>query len=204
MKTQYFAAATLDGFIADENHSLDWLFRCGDGPPGEYDRFIAGVGALAMGASTYDWILKHLLAPGADKTHPWPYAAPTWVFTSRQWTTPPGADVRFVRGDVRPVHALMAAAAQGRNVWIVGGGELAGQFHDAGLLDELIVGVASVTLGKGKPLLPRRIDSPPMRLVSAVATGTGFATLTYEVPAQERANDARPEEGATTVPGEDP
>ncbi len=204
MKTQYFTAATLDGFIADEHHSLDWLFRCGDGPPGEYHRFIAGVGALAMGASTYGWMLTHLIAPGADKEQPWPYAVPTWVFTSREWMTPPGADVRFVRGDVRPVHALMATAAMGRNVWIVGGGELAGQFHDAGLLDELIVGVASVTLGKGKPLLPRRIDSPPMRLVSAVASGTGFATLTYEVPKQERAPRSRTERGPSADPAEDP
>jgi dihydrofolate reductase len=69
-------------------------------------------------------------------------------------------------------------------VWIVGGGELAGQFHDAGLLDELIVQVGSVTLSAGKPLLPRIITSPPLRLVSAQAVGTGFAELRYEVPRQ--------------------
>jgi dihydrofolate reductase len=65
----------------------------------------------------------------------------------------PGADIRFVRGDVRPVHQAMVVAAAGKNVWIVGGGELAGQFHDQRLLDELFVQVGSVTLGAGKPLL---------------------------------------------------
>ncbi len=76
----------------------------------------------------------------------------------------------------------MVAAAGGRNVWIVGGGELAGQFYDQGLLDELIVQVGSVTLGAGKPLLPRMITNPPLRLVSVSAVGAGFAELRYEVP----------------------
>ncbi len=55
------------------------------------------------------------------------------------------------------VHAEMVAAG-GRNVWIVGGGDLAGQFADLGLLDEVIVWIASVTLGGGAPLLPRRLE----------------------------------------------
>jgi dihydrofolate reductase len=76
----------------------------------------------------------------------------------------------------------MVAAAQGKNVWVVGGGELVGQFYDRGLLDELIVQVGSVTLGSGKPLLPRAIISPPLRLLSAQAMGTGFAELHYAVP----------------------
>jgi dihydrofolate reductase len=52
----------------------------------------------------------------------------------------------------------MVEAAGGRNVWIVGGGDLVGQFADAGLLDEVLVGIAPVTLGGGAPLLPRRIE----------------------------------------------
>ena len=71
-------------------------------------------------------------------------------------------NARFVQGDVRPVHADMRAAAGGRNLWVVGGGDLAGQFHDAGLLDEVIVQIGSVTLGQGKPLFPRRLTQPPL------------------------------------------
>jgi dihydrofolate reductase len=93
-----------------------------------------------------------------------------------------GADIRYVHGDVRPVHRQMVAAAGGKNIWIVGGGELAGQFYDRGLLDELIVQVASVTLGSGAPLLPRAITTPPLRLVSVTAYGETFAELRYEVP----------------------
>jgi dihydrofolate reductase len=76
----------------------------------------------------------------------------------------------------------MAAAAGGKNISIVGGGELAGQFYDRGLLDELFVQVGSVTLGSGKPLLPRAIVNPPLRLISVRAVWTGFAELQYEVP----------------------
>jgi dihydrofolate reductase len=182
MKTQYYTAASLDGFIATLDDSLEWLFPLGDIEGTTYPTFIRHVGALAMGSATYEWMLRHVVGPEARRPQPWPYSQPVWVFSSR--TLPPvgGADIRFARGDVRPVHEEMVAAADGKNVWIVGGGELAGQFYDHGLLDELFVQVGSVTLGAGKPLLPRAITSPPLRLVSVRAVGTGFAELHYEVP----------------------
>jgi dihydrofolate reductase len=180
VKTQYYTASSLDGFIADPHDSLDWLFPLGDVAETSYPAFIREVGALAMGSATYEWMLRHVV--GAERPQPWPYQQPTWVFTSRSLPAVPGADIRFIRGDVRPVHQAMTVAAAGKNVWIVGGGELAGQFYDHGLLDELFVQVGSVTLGAGKPLLPRAITSPPLRLVSVRAVGTGFAELHYEVP----------------------
>ena len=57
---------------------------------------------------------------------------PSWVFSSRELPRVDGPDIRFVSGDVAPVHAEMVEAAGGKNVWLVGGGELVGQFHDAG------------------------------------------------------------------------
>ncbi len=180
MKTQYYTASSLDGFIAGPGDSLEWLFPLGDIEDTSYPQFIRGVGALAMGSATYEWMLRHVV--GAEPPRPWPYEQPTWVFTTRTLPGVPGADIRFVRGDVRPVHDAMRAAAPGRNIWVVGGGDLAGQFYDAGLLDELYVQVGSVTLGAGKPLLPRAITSPPLKLVSVRAVGTGFAELHYQVP----------------------
>jgi dihydrofolate reductase len=181
MKTQYYTASSLDGFIATLDDSLEWLFPLGDIEATSYPAFIRDVGALAMGSATYEWMLRHVVGPEARRREPWPYTQPAWVFTSRRLQTVPGADIRFVRGDVRPVHKEMTAAADGKNVWIVGGGELAGQFYDHGLLDELWLQVGSVTLGAGKPLLPRAITSPPLRLLSARAVGTGFAELHYAV-----------------------
>jgi dihydrofolate reductase len=187
MKVQYYTAASLDGFIATEDDSLEWLFPLGDVNATSYPVFIQEVGALAMGSSTYEWMLRHVVKPGSGKQGAWPYAQPTWVFSSRALEPVPGADLRFVRGDVRPVCEAMKKAAAGRNLWIVGGGELVGQFYDAGLLDEIIVQVGSVTLGRGKSLLPRRImGAAALRLVSVQQFGPGFAELRYEVPARAR------------------
>ena len=159
-RTQYYTATTLDGFIADPDDSLAWLFtraRDEDGPL-DYGAFIAEVGALAMGSTTYEWILDHEFAGKEPAEWKWPYEIPCWVFTHRQLPVVPDAPIEFTSADVAAVHAEMLAAAAGRNVWIVGGGDLAGQFADAGLLDEVLVTIAPVTLGAGAPLLPRRIE----------------------------------------------
>jgi dihydrofolate reductase len=182
MKTQYYTASSLDGFLATEDDSLDWLFPLGDINETGYPAFIEQVGALAMGSSTYLWMLRNAEKVKAEAGAAWPYAQPTWVFSHRQLERFPGADLRFVHGDVRPVHAEMVRAAGAKNVWVVGGGDLAGQFCDAGLLDEVIVQVASVTLGRGKPLFPRRMTSPPWTLESARRIGAGFAELRYSLP----------------------
>jgi dihydrofolate reductase len=184
MKTQYYTASSLDGFIATPDDSLEWLFPLGDINETSYPEFIQEVGALAMGSATYEWMLRHVIKPGSENPGEWPYQQPTWVFSHRGLPDIPGADLRFVQGDVRPVHEQMRAAAKDRNIWLVGGGDLVGQFYDAGLLDEIIVQMGSVTLGAGKPLLPREITSPSLRLLSVRQFGTGFAELRYEVPAR--------------------
>ena len=186
MTTLYYTATSLDGFIATEDDSLDWLFPLGDINDTGYPAFIAQVGALAMGASTYEWMLRHAVKVADPAGSGWPYMQPTWVFTHRPLRAVVGADIRFVQGPVQQPHAAMVEAAGGKNVWIVGGGDLAGQFHDAGLLDEAILQVASVTLGRGKPLFPRRVTSPPWRLLSARHIGPGFAELRYQLPTQDR------------------
>lgn len=190
MKTQYYTATSLDGFIATEDDSLDWLFPLGDINDTGYSSFIANVGALAMGATTYEWMLQHLGMVADEAGSPWPYTQPTWVFTTRSFNRMEGADVHFVRGDVRPVHAEMCAAADSKNIWIVGGGDLAGQFYDAGLLNEIIIQVGSVTLGRGKQLFPRRVTNPSFRLVSVQHIGPGFAELHYEVPPVQKSGTA--------------
>ena len=171
--TQYYTATSLDGFIADADNSLDWLFTRNseaDGPL-NYREFIHGVGAVAMGSTTYEWILAHEAADDAPSEHApseevpddaqsewtWPPKVPCWVFTHRDLPAP-DAPIQFTSVDIAAVHEDMVAAAGDRNVWVVGGGDLAGQFAEAGLLDEVIVSIAPVTLGAGAPLLPRRIE----------------------------------------------
>ncbi len=173
--TTFHTATTLDGFLADPDDSLDWLLRQPQGDDGGsgFDAFLAGVGAIVMGSTTYEWVVRHLDASGDG----WPYRVPSWVMTTRDLPVVPGADVRFASGDVRGVHAQMLEAAGGRTLWVVGGGDLAGQLADAGLLDEVVVSVAPVVLGAGRPLLPRRLD---LELVETRRAGA-FVETRYRV-----------------------
>jgi dihydrofolate reductase len=93
---------------------------------------------------------------------------------------PEGADVRFVSGDVAQALPGIRAAADGGDIWVVGGGDLAGQFYDAGALDRIELSVAPAALTAGAPLFPRRVGPERLRLVSAGAVGQ-FARLVYDV-----------------------
>lgn len=180
-KTQYYTATSADGFIADEANSLDWLFEVERTGPDRFAEFFAGVGAMCMGATTYEWVLGHdRLLEQPQKWQDYYGDTPCWVFTHRELPAIPGANLTFVSGDVGPVHVAMVEAAQGANVWLVGGGELVGAFADHGLLDEIIIGVTPVFLGGGAPLLPRRLLSSQVRLTRMVQDGQ-IAELTYDL-----------------------
>ena len=182
-KTQYYTATSIDGFIADADNSLDWLFEASSNGDKDdrFGRFFADVGAFAMGATTYEWVLEHdRLLDDPGKWREYYGDIPCWVFTHRDLPTIPGASLSFVQGDVAPVHQRMVAAAAGGNVWLVGGGELVGQFADCSLLDEVLVGIAPVTLAGGAPLLPRRLTAADLELVD-VARDKQFARLSYRL-----------------------
>jgi dihydrofolate reductase len=184
-RTQYYCAATLDGFIAESDDTLDWLtgYRGSyDGPNtepggrGNYETFYEGVGALVMGSTTYSFVI--------DEISEWPYKGkPSWVLSSRELPIPEGdgVDVRVANADVSQLHDEMIAAAGDRHLWIVGGGNVASQFADAGLLDDVLVTVVPVVLGEGKPLFDRRLPGGPMQLSGTRTFDSGMVELRYEV-----------------------
>jgi dihydrofolate reductase len=136
---------------------------------------------MALGRTTYEWVLEHeRVLDEPEKWRTWYGDTPSWVFTHATLPPVPGVDIRFVQGDVAPLHAQMTEAAGGKNVWLVGGGDLVGQFADAGLLDEILVGIAPVTLGAGAPLLPRRLGASQLELVD-VTRDAQFARLRYRI-----------------------
>ena len=170
MGTIYFDTATsLNGWIADEGNSLEWLFAV-DEPDG--DLMPQGAAVMVEGSTTYEWVLRHSdILRHPERWREFHGDTPAFVFTSRQLPIPEGADVRLVSGPVADVLPAIQEAAGDGDIWVVGGGDLAGQFLDAGALDELRLSVAPVALTGGAPLFPRRIESDRLELVSARGVG---------------------------------
>jgi len=177
-------ATTINGYIADSNNSLAWLFAVDGGEHPDDGLFPTGLGAQVEGSTTYEWVL----AESDILAHPEKWAEfhgdrPTFVFTTRDLPVPEGADIRFVRGPVAEHLPAIREAAGDGDIWVVGGGDLAGQFFDAGMLDRIAISVAPVALDGGAPLFPRRVESDRLRLVSADKVGQ-FARLVYDVVPQ--------------------
>lgn len=127
-------------------------------------------------------MLRHSATAAAQTGSTWPYTQPTWVFSSKTTSTGSWREPALRARRRSACTFAMRTAAGDKNVWVVGEGDLAGQFCDAGFLDEIIVQVGAVTLGRGKSLFPRRLTSLPRRLVSVKQIGSGFAEMRYIVP----------------------
>jgi dihydrofolate reductase len=168
-KVQLYVAQSFDGFIADRDGGVSWLepFE-GRAEDHGYAAFIAEVGAVVMGATTYEQVLGF----------GWPYAErPAFVFTHRDLPVPEQADVRFVDGAVRDVLPALDAATE-KNVFLVGGANLVRQFLEGDAIDELHLFIAPVLLGEGIPLFdraPRR----DFQLRGTETYSTGIAALRY-------------------------
>jgi dihydrofolate reductase len=179
-RTFYRTASTVNGYIADENDSLSWLFAVEESDADE-DDFLEPVGVIVEGSTTYEWVLREtdMLAKPEQWQHYYG-TRPTFVFTSRELPTPDGADVRFRCGTLADHLAEIQAAADDQDVWVAGGGDLAGQFLDIDALDEMVLTIAPAALPGGAPLLPRRIESDRLTLKDVVHQGQ-FVNLVYAI-----------------------
>jgi dihydrofolate reductase len=190
-RTVYYCAASLDGYIAESDDTIDWLTGYqgsfeGEGlepgpmgPGGSYERFYQNVGALVSGSTTYEFILDHLSAGGS-----WPYPGkPYWVLSSRDLPVPQGAadDVNIVDAQVAEIIDEIRTAASGRDMWVIGGGNVASQFANDGLLDELHVTVVPVVLGTGKPLFNGPLAGGAMQLLGTQVFANGMVELRYRL-----------------------
>ena len=179
---RFHTATSLDGFLADEHDSLDWLLSQPTGEEGilPYDRFIGEVGAIVTGRTTYDWVLEHDGEDDPGNGSPWAYEQPTFLFTHRAVEQREG--VTAVSGPPAEQRGAIEVAADGKDVWIVGGGDLAAEFARAGMLDEVCVSIAPVTLGTGRPLMGGRFDLELRELGRSGA----FLEARYEVVGERR------------------
>ncbi|MCP1157127.1 MULTISPECIES: dihydrofolate reductase family protein [Bacillus] len=138
-----FIAQSLDGYIATKEDSLEWLFKVeGEGDNG-YSEFYEEIDTIIMGKRTYDWIMKH-------EKGQFPYKnKDCYVFSRSQLEDT--ADVKFVNEDIVDF-ANSLKKEEGKNIWVVGGGELLHTFLKEKLLDELFITIAPSIIGDGIPL----------------------------------------------------
>jgi dihydrofolate reductase len=145
---------------------------------GSYEAFYKRVGALVSGSVTYEFILG-MVERGSE----WPYKGkPCWILSSRDLPIPggEGVDVRIIDAPVADLYDEMIASAGERDLWVVGGGNVASQFVDAGLLEQVLVTIVPVVLGEGKPLFDRRLPEP-MQLTDVIPRDTGMVEMRYDL-----------------------
>lgn len=169
----YYVAQSLDGFVADQHNSIDWLLDFGFEQFQEhYDAYFSGVGAVIMGGTTFRWL--------AASGEPWPYPGlPTWVLTRRELPSLAGAEVVATDTDIASVAHAARAAAGDQAVWMLGGGVTAAQFAAAGELDELRVTVMPITLGRGASVLPHAGEPQRWQLTGTTEFPGGAVELAY-------------------------
>lgn len=167
-----YIAASLDGFIADENEGPDWLYSA-EAELGEhhYDRFIKRIRTTVMGRTTYEWLVKQKV--------PFVYGeGRAIVVTSRPIENPLGP--LETRSDIDALVAELRALDDG-DVWMLGGGKLQMAFLERRAIDEIEIYIASAIVGGGYPLFPATGHRATLKLESAKSLGPGMARLHYSL-----------------------
>ncbi|HOW31697.1 MAG TPA: dihydrofolate reductase family protein [Bacteroidales bacterium] len=172
-KIKLFIATTLDGFIAREDGSLDWL--TGMPNPGQtdhgYNEFIQSIDTIVMGRKTYQEVLGFGV--------PWPYAdCMTYVATTNsrfETSTPSTGIIRAINSET--IQQLRLGSS--KNIWLVGGGEIITAFLNEHAIDEMIISVVPIILGKGIRLFAHQPAETHFELVSSTAFDTGVVNLEY-------------------------
>jgi dihydrofolate reductase len=167
-----YVATSADGFIARPDGDVGWLDR--PEPPGGYGMkaFYGTVDTVLLGRKTWEMGRKlgQALFPGKKN----------YVF-SRRARAPRAPGIEVVKGDVGRFSRKLRRAA-GKHVWLVGGADLIGAFLDAGEIDELVVHVIPVLIGKGIPLVAPRHREVPLKLIGSRKYSDGVMRLHYAVP----------------------
>jgi dihydrofolate reductase len=167
----YYAACSLDGYIATTGGGVEWLepFQ-GGGEDYGFAEFYSSVDALVMGSRTYEFALEHGPWQTPDK--------PSWVFTHRDLPVA-HSSVTLTSEDPRQVIEAIGARGLGR-VWLMGGGQLAASFRARGLISRYTIAVIPIVLGAGIPLLASGSRQDPLRLVETRPYPNGLVRLSYE------------------------
>lgn len=169
-----FIATTIDGFIAREDGSLDWLEEMPN-PEGldyGYGNFITDIDVVIMGRTTYEEIIGF----GVD----WPYAnCDSFVVTSDKNYKVKTEKTEVLNGiDLKVINEIKSSSK--KNIWIIGGGKLISEFINLSLVDEMTLSLIPIILGKGIKLFPNNPSESNFQLLDVKSFNTGIVNLRYK------------------------
>lgn len=169
-KVKLYIATSLDGKIASKNGSVDWL---PDDPAGEdygYNVFYDSIDATLMGYKTYETALS---------LGEWHYKDKVSYIFSRDSHKSLIPEAQLVNEN--PVEFVKKLKQmQGKDIWLIGGGEIIALLHDAGLINEYILAIVPIVLGEGIELFPNIKSQQQLRFIKQQAYTNGIVMLYYE------------------------
>ncbi len=167
-----YSALSVYGFIARKDGTYDWLHD-NDYAEGKedygYDQFLEGIDTILMGFNTYKDITRH-----ADI---FPYDSPAnYVFT-RKKEVPDDPNVTFVTSEIVSFVKELKSQKDGKDIWLVGGGQINSILSEHDLIDELILTYIPITLGDGIRILHGKEFDKRYQLYDSVVYENGFVQL---------------------------
>ena len=172
MKTTYYVASSLDGFIAKEDGDVSWLDELGVSMSDTgYDEFYSTVDALVMGRKTYEFVVSYGQWPYDDK--------PVWVCSGRKITPMEGCNLQ--EGSTPKDVYKNATEKNIGHLWCVGGGELAASFLEANLLTNIYLSLMPILLGSGIKLFGDLSTDAMLRKVREKSYDSGMVQLEYTI-----------------------
>ena len=173
-KIKLYIASSLDSFIADENGNIDWLFSDADYG---YTEFYNSIDTILVGRKTYEQSLTFEEYPYKGKK--------VYVFThnakeKKKKNKKTTSDVEYIDKDIPEfVRSLIQQPFSNGDIWLLGGGEILSLFLNAELVDEIILSVHPIILGKGIPLFKNIKKSVKLRLLESIPFESGLVQLRY-------------------------
>lgn len=171
MSVYFYGCMTMDGYLADKNHNLDWLYQTGTAEETDYESFYQDMDITIMGKRTFREMEK---SEGAEAVYP---TTENYVFTHSG--TLPLKGFTPVNGDVAE---FVKQLGQEKNIWIIGGNTILSPLLERDMVDCMIIQVAPVLLGEGVPLFPQK-EMLKRFVLKEVKRYGQFAELVYAKPA---------------------
>jgi len=174
IKTVLYIAASLDGYIARPDGSLDWLTSVPAPQTGDYgyNELLESIGTIIMGRKTYETIIGF----GVD----WPYTGKnTYVATTNKNVQVKSPDTYLLTDPINEFVRKLKQKTQ-KDIWLAGGGEVIAKFINKGLLDTIIITLIPKIIGTGIPLFSDNLKETNWRLINTQSFNTGVVNLTYE------------------------